>query len=259
MKKYKYSALYSYIEQLQEDRPWGSMLDAGTGENSIRWMSGLSTEQWTAVTGSRPHANLALKAVDTVMRSQDKIMVGNWADRQFMLGEVYDTVVADYLLGAIEGFAPYFQSYLFRRLHSLTRHNLYVTGLEPYVPTDKPDTHAGRLLWEIGRFRDACVLMKGGMPYREYPLPWVADQLRLAGFKVFTAKHFKIRYKKLFVNAQINMAINGLDKLEDKALIQSLNNRAESLRTEALELIMRQGSLDSCRNYVVAAEPINKG
>lgn len=256
MKKHKYSALYRYIQELHGDHPWGSMLDAGTGANSIRWMSELPTQRWTAVTGSRPHAQLSIEAAGTAMRSQDKIVVGNWADKQFMPGEMYDTVIADYLLGAIEGFSPYFQSYLFPRLHSLTRHKLYVTGLEPYVPISKPDTHAGQLLWEIGRFRDACVLLKGGMPYREYPLPWVIDQLNLAGFKVCSTKQFNIRYKDLFVNAQINMAITGLDSLEDNVLVKALNHRAESLRSAAQKLIKQQGALGLCRNYVVAAEPI---
>jgi len=183
-------------------------------------------------------------------------LLGNWADHRFLKGEVYDTVLADYLLGAVEGFSPYFQPYLFTRLRLLTGKVLYVTGLEPYVPMVKPETRAGRIIWEVGRFRDACVLMKGGMPYREYPLSWVVDQLRLSGFAIRATKHFNIRYKELFVNAQINIAVNGLEKLPDQALVQALNARADNLRAEALEIISEEGALDTCRNYVIEAEPV---
>lgn len=257
-KQRKHSSLYRYIESVQGSRPWGAVLDAGTGANSIRWLSGLSTERWSAVTGSNAEAMLARESLESTMRPQDQIVLGNWADNKLMAEEEYDTVIADYLLGAIEGFSPYFQTYLFKRLRPLTRNVLYVTGLEPYVPTVKPETKAGNTIWEIGRFRDACVLMKGGMPYREYPLAWVVNQLQIAGFVVRSTKHFTIKYKKLFVNAQINIAINGIEKLPDPLLVQALKNRAESIRAEALELVGEEGSLGTCRNYVIEAEPVKK-
>lgn len=167
----KHSGLFRYIERLQGERPWGAMLDAGTGPNSIRWVSGLATERWTAVTCSAGEADRMRDAIIVAQRPQDRIVLGNWADAGLLKDEVYDTVLAGYLLGAIEGFSPYFQSYLFTRLRPVTRGAIYVTGLEPYVPIARPETRAGRLVWEIGRFRDACMLLAGNTPYREYPAP----------------------------------------------------------------------------------------
>jgi len=252
----KHSALFRYIERLQGDRPWGTMLDAGTGVKSIRWVAELPTERWTAVTCSASEADQARNAIIAVQRPQDQIVLGNWADAKLLKGEAYDTVLAGYLLGAIEGFSPYFQSYLFTRLRPVTRGMLYVTGLEPYVPTARPETIAGRLVWEIGRFRDACMLLAGNIPYREYPLPWVADHLQQAGFAVRNAKHFTIGYKEQFVNAQIDMCAPGLEALTDRALAQALTDRGEALRTEALDVIGKEGALRTCRNYVIAAEPV---
>ncbi len=256
MTERKHSALFRYIERLQGERPWGAMLDAGTGVNSIRWVAGLATERWTAVTCSAGEADRARDAIKDAQRPQDRIVLGNWADAGLLKGELYDTVLAGYLLGAIEGFSPYFQSYLFARLRPVTRGALYVTGLEPYVPTARPETRAERLVWEIGRFRDACMLLAGNMPYREYPAPWVVDHVQRAGFTVRNVKHFAIGYKEGFVNAQIDMCAPGLEKLADRALAQALTERGEALRAEALDLIGEEGALRACRNYVVAAEPV---
>jgi len=252
----KHSALYRYIARLQDERPWGALLDAGTGVNSLQWVQSLDTNRLTAVTGSTSEIDWVRNEVGATKRPQDRIEQGNWADPQFLKGEVYDTVLADYLLGAIEGFTPYFQPYLFPRLRPLTRNVLYVTGLEPYVPTTRPDTQAGRLIWDIGRFRDACVLLAGNMPYREYPSQWVIDHLRGAGFAVRHIKHFNVGYKKLFANAQIDIALGGIRAFADDALGQSLIAYGENLRSQALEFIDDEGALRAGRNYVIAAEPI---
>ena len=252
----KVSSLYRCIEQFQGERPWGAVLDAGTGVNSIRWIGELSTDRWTAVTGSPAMADQVRKAAGTSKRPDDRILLGNWADPTVLNGDVHDTVIADYLLGAVEGFAPYFQPLLFPRLRALTRTTFYLTGLEPYVPTDRPDAPGARLIWEIGRFRDACVLLKGAMPYREYPAPWVVEQLRRCAFQVAELKYFKTGYKAQFVNAQIDIALHGLEAQDDPALSSALKARGEALRTEALGEIEREGALRGCRNYVIAAAPV---
>ena len=256
LKNKKHSALYRHIERLHGERPWGALLDAGTGVNSLQWIVGLETERWTAVSGSEGEADRARKAVEGAQRAQDRMVTGNWADPALLDGEVYDTVLADYLLGAIEGFAPYFQAYLFARLRPITRRALYVTGIEPYVPAARPDDEAARIIWEIGRFRDACVLLAGARPYREYPARWAADQLQRAGFAVHEVKHYGIRYKELFVNAQIDMRAPGLEKMADRDLARALKAHGEALRAEALDMIRKEGGLRSCRNYVIAAEPV---
>ena len=181
--------------------------------------------------------------------------MGNWANEALLKGEIFDTVLADYLLGAIEGFAPYFQPWLFPRLRPLTRGALYVTGLEPYVPTARPQTKAGRLIWEIGRFRDACILLSGHLPYREYPAGWTLEHIKRAGFSVREVKHFTIGYKEKFINAQIDIAIGAIRGAPDAAMAQALSTRGEALRTEAIEEVNASGALRHCRNYVISAAP----
>ena len=120
----------------------------------------------------------------------------------------------------------------------------------------RPETEAGRLLWEIGRFRDACALHGNAIPYREYPSGWVVDNLHASGFKVTHVKHFNIRHKALFVNAQIDICAPIITSLKDKSLAKALDARGEALRTEALDLITSEGSLSAGRNYVISAVPI---
>lgn len=256
MKARKHPQLLRHIQRLQGECPWGSLLDAGTGVQSIGWVQDLTTKHWTAVTGSAGEAKRVRDAIGSTQRPQDRIVQGNWADDTLLNGEVYDTVISDYLLGAIEGFAPFFQPYLFKRLRPLTRKTLYVKGLEPYVPIARPEGTAGRIIWDIGRFRDACVLLGGTLPYREYPAGWVADHLESAGFAVRHVKHFAIGHKKLFVNAQIDIAMRSLEKLADRGLAQALKARGEALRAEALDVIKTEGALRFGRNYVIAAEPV---
>ena len=256
MTSVKHPRLLRYTQELHGDQPWGRVLDAGTGIQSIRWIADLPTERWTAISASPHHAELTREAISGRQRPQDKIIIGNWVDGDLLKGETFETVIADYLLGAVEGFAPYFQPYLFQRLRPLTKQTLYVKGLEPYVPTERPSSKPGQLVWDIGRHRDACVLLSGDVPYREYPAMWVVDQLRISGFKVTSVKHFSIKYKSKFVNAQIDLCAPGLAKLADRKLAASLTNRGEALRSEALQMIEKEGSLAFGKNYVIAAEPV---
>ncbi len=250
------SKLFRYIEAQHGDRPWGRFLDAGTGMSSMGWVASLKTDEWTAVTGAPGDAKQVEAAMQSNKRPQDKIVFGNWASADLLKGELFDTVLADYLLGAVDAFAPYFQPYMFARLRPLTAEVLYMTGLEPYVPSDPPQTQAGQLLWHIGRFRDACLLLAGDLPYREYPSAWAVDQLKRARFAVQDVKRFPIGYKSTFVNSQIDICLPRLEVLADQNLAQALRSRGEALREAALEHIHQEGELKHGQNYVITATPI---
>lgn len=252
----KASKLFQYIEQAQCGQDWGSFLDAGTGLRSIEWVQQLKTDRWTAVTGAPKDAKIVRDATEATRRSQDQIIVGNWARSDLLKGDVFDTVLADYLLGAVEGFAPYFQPYLFARLRPLTRKKLYVTGAEPYVPSDQPKTSAGVVVWEIGRFRDACLLLSGELPYREYPSAWVVDQLNRSGFRAHSVKQFDVRYQASFVNSQIDLSLAALAKLTDKAVASAMAERGNRLRDRGLDVISAEGGLAHGFDYVIVADPI---
>lgn len=248
------SSLFTCLERLQGGAPWGSLLDAGTGVNSATWIASLPTRRWTAVTAARGHADQVRDAVGARMRAQDRLVLGNWMDPALLRGEVYDTVLADYLVGAIEGFGPYFQESLFRRLRPHVGRRLYVIGLDPYVVGEVP-SEAARLVREIGRLRDVCLLLADETPYREYPAEWVADQLDRSGFTVLSARRFANRYRKRWIDSQLDMGLRRLAKIPDRTVAAALAGRIEALRAEALRVAEREGGLAHGYDYVIAAEP----
>jgi len=220
----------------------------------MRWLLGLATTQWTAVTGSAAMAEHTAREIGQAQRSQDRLVVGNWVDPELLAGERYDTVLADYLLGAIEGFAPYWQDRLFARLRPLVGTRLYVIGLEPYVH-GRPDDDDGRLVNEIGRLRDACLLLAGDQPYREYPLHWTLRQLALSGFRVVDTQIVPIRYGARFVHSQLDLCARVLDRLTDRMLATQLQAQVADLRLRALGHVRREGGLRHGNDYILVAEP----
>lgn len=249
------STLFSYIQNVQGETPFGRVLDAGTGTRSMRWLMSLNTDSLTAVSAAPSHAAQVQRLVGQRRRPQDRLLVGNWTDPGLLAGEQFDTVLADYLLGAIDGFAPFFQNALFARLRPLTFKRLYITGMEPYV-IERPENEAGDLIWEIGRFRDSCLILSGERPYREYPLDWVLAQLKRSGFQPIAARKFAMRLKATFVNGQIDLCRPHVERLADQALGASLIAYGEALRSRALAYIDDHGSLSHGFAHVVAADPV---
>lgn len=195
---------------------WGHVLDAGTGEHSLSWLVSLPTDSLTAVTGERERQLELSYLARKVLRADrgDQVIAGNWLDAAFLAGRQFDTVLADYLLGSIEGFAPGFQTEIFARLRPLVRNRLYVVGLSPLPLT--ADEPGGRLLIEIGRARDMCILAAGRRPFREYEKEWARAQLERSGFEIEHITAVASTYTRSFLRNQIAVAAFMLDKAEQR-------------------------------------------
>lgn len=251
------SALFAYIEELRGEQPWGEVLDAGTGVHSLDWIRTLPTTSWTAITADHGMADTIRAAVGDQMRPQDRLLVGNWVNDSLLTGEAFDVILLDYLIGAIEGFAPYWQDRVFDRLRPLMSPGgrMYIIGLEPYVQFE-PDTESGRIIWEIGRVRDACLLLAGERPYREYPADWVMRQLGRAGFRMLEYRHFSNRFHSGFVDSQLDMCLNLLERFASDELAEAMRQYVTDLRGRALELHDRGGVLAHGADYVIVAAPM---
>ena len=245
--------LFNTLARLHGDRPWGAVLDAGTGSHSLEWITGLPTMRWTAITGDAARERTMRGELGSRMRPQDRLVTGNWTDPTLLYGETYDVVLADYLLGAIDGFAPYFQDQLFGRLRPHVGGVLYGVGLAPYP--DQADTPGGRIILEIARLRDAAILLAGHRCYREYPLDWVLRHLERAGFDVQEARSFPIIYRERFINGQLDVCERKLPFFADRALAAAMQQTIAELRERALRICAVEGGIHFGEDWIFAARP----
>lgn len=83
--------------------------------HSLKWIQKLNTDCWSAITADHGMKRNCESAGINV-RPVDKILVGNWMDDDFCesLGK-FDTILADYLIGAVDGFSPYTQDLILQR------------------------------------------------------------------------------------------------------------------------------------------------
>jgi hypothetical protein len=234
-------------------RPMGRFLDAGTGQHSLKWIQkNLETECWTAVTADHKMA-AQIKQNIGPMRSKDQILVGNWIDDGFCesVGQ-YDTILADYLIGAVDGFSPYKQDLILGRLASCLSPNgrLYVIGMNPIPDVD---AYPGRLISEVRRARDSCITLAGHRPYREYPVEWIHRSLVASGLQVTQTKQFTILHSEDSTLRQIRVSQSKLPLIP--APLQSgmeiyLKDLTERCKTAVAE---SNGKIPLSFDYVVEA------
>lgn len=249
-------ALFRAIESMQSNKPWGKFLDAGTGTHSLKWINTLDTDGFSAVTADPQFADQTRKDIGFDVKAPDEIIIGNWREKEFLKDQVFDTVLADYLVGAIDGFAPYFQDQVFERLkrHIAPGGRFYLVGMQP-LP-DHPGG-AAELVAEAARLRDSCILLAGHRPYREYPLDWITRQMKKAGMKVVSARKMPVLYAPHTVKRQLDVASRKLPiiAVTDAKLAASLEKHITDLHLRVQkELAGMGGRVEVGFDYVVCAE-----
>jgi hypothetical protein len=240
-------SLFAEVEAAEaaENKPWGKVLDAGTGDHSLDWICALGDKvtEWVAITGDEARGAGMRTRYATRMREQDRILAGNWKDPELLKGEKYDVVLADYLIGAIEGFAPYYQEQTFERLkqHITDDGRLYVIGLEPIPPSASASADDGlKFLVELSRCRDACILLAGHQCYREFPHTWIQRQLEQNGFEIVKTTVLTNVYGLANIDRQLNVCRSKLQHFKDQALAKSMETYINDIRERAAK------SLASC-------------
>ena len=216
--------------------------------------------------------NVYKQAKELGIEDKGSVIIGNWktgikVDEEnggiefddsgdaLLKGEQFDTILADYLVGAIDGFSPYFQDQIFHRLvkHLGPGGRLYIIGLQP-IP-DSVDGDAN-VFCKITKVRDACILLAEHRCYREYPLDWIERQVKRAGLKVVESKKYPIRYDFSTMLRQINVGRSKLKLFPTKGLGKEMGSVLDELETECREVTNRQkdGRITLGFDYVVVAE-----
>jgi len=254
--------IFQEIERIQEDsgRPWKRFLDAGTGVHSLKWVCSLETESWVALTAAMQMAEsiYAQNDITLKMREVDNIAIGNWDDEALLYGQQFETVLADYLVGAMDGFSPYKQDLIFERLkrHIAPGGRLYIVGLEPI-----PESAEGpaNVICEVVRLRDSCIKLAGHRCYREYPLEWIQRQLLKSGYRIISTHKMPIVYSFDNIKRQINVASSKLPFFPNEDLKTAMKAHIESVTHQVQEAV---DSTTSKRiklgfDYIVCAEPVD--
>ena len=249
--------LFDTVVRYNEGRDWGRVLDAGTGVTSVKWLMGLTTcSSWTAITADERMKATVLSDPDVALRDTDKLVVGNWMDEKFCetLG-LFDTIVADYLIGSVDGFSPYAQDIILNKLkqHMNPGARLYVIGMYPI-----PDHAQGEaeIITEVRRVRDACILLAGHRPYREYPSEWVIRHLEMSNLRVFKSKIFTILHSEESTLRQLRVARSKLNLMPNVALRTAMDSYISDIEERVAEAMKRspKGSIPLSHDYVIAAE-----
>lgn len=269
-------SLFGCVErnQVNSGRSFGYFLDAGTGSHSLRWIASLlhghkdegdklHVSRFAAVTADENMRRKVLNEAEALgIEDMGEILIGNWASEgggepgtELCHGQMYDTILADYLVGAIDGFAPYFQDRIFPRLvrHLRPGGRLYVIGLNP-IPDRAPGD--ADLFCRVTRLRDACILLAGHRCYREYPTDWIQRHIELAGLKVVETSRFPIMYSHATIVRQLNVARSKLPLFPSKGLAAEMGKQIDGLEKESKAATDRSptGRIKLGFDYVVTAE-----
>ena len=276
--------------QLASGKPFGRVLDAGTGRKSLDWIRHLlvasnssssnnnNTEAfgitgWTAVTTckymarlmqdvTKEHGMLNHSKPAAAVSSSEGVVSGNWFDDEgsappLLEGEMYDTILVDYLIGAIEGSSAYKQDCIFERLrkHLKPGGRMYVIGLQP-IPDKAPGNED--LICQAKRLRDASVILAGDHCYRgmtviflygvifyiishylflakEYPFDWVLRTMeRSSSLRVLEHAKFPLLHSESDIQAQLHLARNHVNKMASASNYKNLGG------CEALAFVLEE-------------------
>ena len=289
-------ALFRYIEKRQaetERQGFGRVLDAGTGWHSLRWLLSAApgVEHVTAVTADRPLQKQCQRQVDALLGSDEAterctILCGNWfpasseedtdiaqqlrKDNDPDQPPFFDVILADYLIGALDGFSPYQQDALLPKLLSLLQPGtgrLYIVGLEPIPDISAATKDDAAIISQVRQARDACILLAGHRCYREYPLDWVVRQIdhhcRSSENETWNAvvrhtKTFPILYRHATIVKQIQVGRSKLPYLP-AAVRDGMQQWLEELEEASLRVTSQQanGRIRLGFDYIVTVEKEN--
>ena len=205
-------------------------------------------------------------------KDEGEIVIGNWASvtpfeeattaievassiNYLCKDEMFDTILADYLVGAMDGFSPYFQDQIFDRLsqHLKPGGRIYVVGLQP-IP-DKAYGDAD-IFCRITKIRDACILLARHRCYREYPQDWIERHMVKAGLQIVETKRHPILYSYDTMRRQIDVARSKLSLFPSQDLADEMGKTLDNLDAECKKAFISKSSqrIQLGFDYIVCAK-----
>jgi hypothetical protein len=224
---------YQQVFQMESQLGWGSLLDCGTGDNSLSRLLHQPFSSFTAITKDEEWAEKLRQVYGAHLREQDRLLVGEWQDESLLEGESFDAVLVDYVIGAIERTAPYFQYEFFERIKRHVKQRIYVIGLEPQLPS--PDDRSfEQVIHDVYRLRAVCLLMAGNQPFREYPASWVLNELKRNGFNVQGVQRSERIIGFQYIHWLLNGCLRLLPSIQDSKMAVALAESIQNVRERAM-------------------------
>jgi hypothetical protein len=210
----KQNTLFSSVEKYLS----GTVLDSGTGKASLKFLTKVQRKgnigNITAVTASE---SMYRHVVASVEKDSDaNVVIGNWADEDFLKDQMFDTILMDYLVGSMDAFAPYTQELVFQRLarHVKVGGKMIVIGWEP-IP-DKADSPGDLLLLDVIRTQNTCILLGNGHTYREFPRHVIERYMKLSNIGIEKSMSFPIVYGQTKLQRLLNSCDHYLKLVKGK-------------------------------------------
>ena len=246
--------LFQRIE-IWYNKPFGSVLDTRTEEHSLQRLLSTQTQSITAIKGD-PYRKKGLEfSYKEKLRTEDRILHGNWKHDDLLNRECFDIVVAGYLLGAIDGFAPYFKMELFGRLKRYMKDKIYIIGLEPYL--NLVNSKGDLLMLGLSRLGDACIILSKHRSCREYLMKWMKQNLQYHSLQITQQQKLPIFYDRQFVHDSLQFCREGVIFLPLSLLKRSLFEEIANVKTKLYSLLKIYSFISFGFDYVIEAKHAN--
>ena len=235
--------------------------------HSLRWIATLGNDEkgmtsFTAITADQTMKNNVQREADDLEVSHiGNIVIGNWFGNtpiEFGTNKdgepLFDTILADYLIGAMDGFSPYQQDLMIPKLakHLKPGGKLYIVGLQP-LP-DKAEGSAN-IICKVRQIRDACILLAGHRCYREYPVDWIERQIQhTPDLNLVSTNSFPILYKHKTIVNQINVGRSKFPYFPNPEVAEEMRKVFDDLERQSLEATNKEGSIRLGFDYVIVAQ-----
>ena len=260
--------LFRRIEDVHHslNKPYGRILDAGTGGHSLKWLATLPDEAVDCITAVTADATSGEGKGASDKQSLlntgrgDALVEGSWCSGHAPAGAAFDTVLCDYLIGSMDGFTPFMQDTILSELKARCAPGalLHVVGLTPIyaqlgAAQYKNLKEAERIVVDTARLRDACILLAAHRPYREFPATWIIRQLEKSGFEVITPwKSYGVIWKHATIKRQLDVARRKLPHFADQSVAAAMRGQIDALDASAKKLLGATGVTYGA-DYVISA------